>query len=341
MRELLYPLSFVYKAGLEIDKRLTLKKELPKPVISVGNITWGGTGKTPLVIKTAKYCLALGLKPCVLTRGYKRKSGSSVLVSDAEEILVPPALCGDEPYLIAQSVKGAIVISASDRFSAAMTALNRFAPDVFILDDGFQHWSLKRDLDIVCINSQNPFGNGLLIPAGILREPVSSLRRAGIVVLTNTELSKENESVEKKLFDELGISALKSKYVPTGLTRLKDKKEFTVSVLDNKNVCALSAIGENAQFKKTLESSGFSVRRHFTFRDHHWYSQEELEVILSLLGKDSLLLTTSKDAVRISLILDSVESANAEKVYSFNVDPIFQSGEKIWENEIKKAARFS
>ena len=182
MRELLYPFSFLYRAGLGIDRKITTAKELPRPVISIGNITWGGTGKTPLVIKTARYLLSLGVVPCVLTRGYGRKKKDTVIVSDGKNILSSAELSGDEPVSIAESARGAIVVAGADRFWAAKEALASLKPGAFILDDGFQHWALKRDIDIVCVNALNPFGNGFLIPAGILREPISSLQRAELVI---------------------------------------------------------------------------------------------------------------------------------------------------------------
>ena len=341
MRELLFPFSFMYRAGLEIDKIITKTKELPKPVISVGNITWGGTGKTPMVIKAARYLLSLGLVPCVLTRGYGRKLGDTAIVSDGKNILASAELGGDEPRLIAENVRGAIVAAGSDRFRAAKEVLASFKPNVFILDDGFQHWALWRDLDIVCVNSLNPFGNGLLIPAGILREPVSALKRAGLIVLTNSGFSNESEAVRKKITLESGNNPLSARLVPQNFTRIRDKKTIGLVDLSAKSVVAVSALGENSGFRKTLENAGFNVLRHFAFRDHHWFKKSDAEKILSAAKNGEPVVTTSKDAVRLKHIIDELPAGDAEKFYSLNVDLIFENGENLWQEKIKKAVRFS
>ncbi|MCX5782105.1 MAG: tetraacyldisaccharide 4'-kinase [Elusimicrobia bacterium] len=341
MREFLYPFSFLYRAGLEIDRRITKTRKLPKPVISIGNITWGGTGKTPLVIKTARYLISLGLKPCILTRGYKKKENKIVLVSDGKNMLVPAEISGDEPYLISESVPGAIVVSGSDRFNSAKMVLDKFSPDVFILDDGFQHWDLERDLDIVCINVLNPFGNGLLIPSGILREPLSSLKRADIVVLNNCDLSKNTESIEKKLISEAGIQPIRAEYNPVQLTRIKDKKISAISELKDKPIVALSAIGENIGFKKTLEKLGLNVIQHFKFRDHHWFSKKDIKKVFASVSDRSYIVTTAKDSIRLKKVFETLDNSVTERVYSLDIELKFENGENIWEEKIKKTARFS
>ena len=145
------------------------------------------------------------------------------------------------------------MVSGSDRFWAAKEILSSLKPDVFILDDGFQHWAIKRDLDIVCVNALNPFGNGLLIPAGILREPIYSLKRAGLVVLTNSGLSEKSSAIGQKLELDFGINSLKAKLVPQNFTRLKDNKlSMALGELSGKSVLAVSALGDNSGFRKTL-----------------------------------------------------------------------------------------
>ena len=341
MMEILFPFSLLYRAGLEIDKRISRAKELSRPVISIGNITWGGTGKTPMVIKTARYLISIGLLPCVLTRGYGRKQNDTVIVSDGKDVLSSAELAGDEPRLIAESVRGSIVAAGSDRFRAAKKVLASLKPDVFILDDGFQHWALKRDLDIVCVSSSKPFGNGLLIPAGILREPVSSLKRAGLVVLTNSGISDGKESLRKKLTLEFGTEPLSAKLVPQSFTRLIDKKTMGIGELSVRSVIALSALGDNSGFKKTLEDLGFEVSRHFAFRDHHWFKKSEVLKILSSAKNGEPVVTTTKDAARLESILGSLPCEDSMKLYTLNVDLIFENGENIWQEKIKKAARFS
>jgi tetraacyldisaccharide 4'-kinase len=155
-------------------------------VISVGNITLGGTGKTPAVIQIAKVLQGLGKRVAVISRGYGRKNEDEVLVvSDGRNVKTDPRLFGDEPVLIASSLPGAAVIVGADRYRAGQAALDQFRPDVLILDDGYQHVRLKRDLNIVLIDAADPFGSGRLFPAGILREPLQELARADVVLITN------------------------------------------------------------------------------------------------------------------------------------------------------------
>jgi len=165
----LYPLSLLYSVLLKADRKFSIPKKLSKPVISVGNITWGGTGKTPIVIEILNLLINNNLKPVVLTRGYSRISNFPLLLKEST-IGINHLDSGDEPLLIAKSVPKASVIVGKNRYDNALKFEKRIKPDVYILDDGFQHWNIQRNLDIVCINAANPFGNGMLIPAGILRE---------------------------------------------------------------------------------------------------------------------------------------------------------------------------
>ncbi|MCL2389925.1 MAG: tetraacyldisaccharide 4'-kinase, partial [Endomicrobia bacterium] len=166
MTKLLYPLSVIYKLLSEADKCLKSPKTLPAPVISVGNLTWGGTGKTPVVIELLRFLVKNNLKPAVLTRGYNRRSKAPVLLNNGG-VNVSAAESGDEPLLISKSVPEADVIIGADRYNNALRFAKETKAGVYVLDDGFQHWKICRDLDIVCVNAADPFGNGMLIPAGI------------------------------------------------------------------------------------------------------------------------------------------------------------------------------
>ncbi len=189
---MLSALSPVYGAVMRLRARLyrsgLLKsRRLPCFVISVGNITVGGTGKTPMTIYVVEKLKEMGLAPAVVSRGYRggmEKEGG--VVSDGENILAGPSMAGDEPWLLAKTLKVPVVVG-SDRYKAGMTAVERFAPDVIVLDDAFQHLKLERDLDIVLLDGRRPFGNGSLLPAGPLREPAEALGRGDLFVLTRTD----------------------------------------------------------------------------------------------------------------------------------------------------------
>ena len=177
----LYALSVGLRNYL-YDKKISPQKRLPCKVISVGNIVVGGTGKTPMVIYLANLLQKKGFRPAVLSRGYMGKSKSPInIVSDGRRIFMKPEDCGDEPVLISQAAKGIPVLTGPKRFLTGQVALEKFGADVLILDDGFQHRQLARDVDIVLLKTQTPFGNGCLLPAGPLRESPRALKRAGII----------------------------------------------------------------------------------------------------------------------------------------------------------------
>ncbi|MCB4792495.1 MAG: tetraacyldisaccharide 4'-kinase [Elusimicrobia bacterium] len=343
MQIILYPFTLIYRILSYLDSKFTDPRKLSKPVISVGNITWGGTGKTPIVIKIAKELIKNGLKPAVLTRGYKRKikTKEPLVVSDGSKILVSPAEAGDEPYLIAESAKDAIVVVGADRSSAALKALESYPVDIFILDDGFQQWKISRGLDIVCINAKNPFGNGYLIPAGILREPLSSLKRSGVIVLTSSNLAgiEKTEVVENEIKKYSQAEILISKYMPTSIIRLSNANNFGLKDIERREVIAISAIGENEAFNATLEKAGFKVLKHYKFRDHHWFDETEVMEILKHSRKNDIFITTQKDAVRLRVVTDKLHKDLKDRFYYLNIEVQFTKGEEIWQKEIKKISQ--
>ncbi len=182
---LLWPLSRLYGSAIgrrnrRYDTGQAAASRLPSPVISVGNLVVGGTGKTPTVVFLARWLQERGKKVCVISRGYRRKSKGLVLVADGERICSTAELSGDEPILLAQELPGAVVVVDADRVEAGRYAIQRFKPDLILLDDGFQHRRLHRDLDIVTFKGVQDLGNGWLLPAGPLREPAASLDRADL-----------------------------------------------------------------------------------------------------------------------------------------------------------------
>jgi tetraacyldisaccharide 4'-kinase len=307
--------GFLVSSRHELYEKNILKSEkLPAKTISVGNISVGGTGKTPMVIFLAEFFAQKNEKICVLTRGYKRrKSFKMIIVSDGSKIETKAKLTGDEPLEIALSLRGiAKVIADANRVRAGLWAIENFQTTLFILDDAFQHFKIERDLDIVLIDSTNPFGNGKLLPAGILREPLTNLKRADAVVITRTNLTQKEtiEKLKKQIShfcaEENIFVAENSALTPIPLTEFatglfKKTAENSLSDLKKQKILAFCSIGNPTAFFHQLQVEGFNVVKNSVFRDHHFYTREDLiklhEEAVSF-GAE-VFLTTAKDAVKI------------------------------------------
>jgi tetraacyldisaccharide 4'-kinase len=275
--------------------------KLDRPVISIGNITAGGTGKTPMVEWVAKTLSTNGKKVCILTRGYKRANPNQrILVSDGETVFSNPGEAGDEPYLLAKHLQGiAAVISDANRFSAGQGAIKHLGTDCFVLDDGFQHFRLARSLDIVMIDATDPWGGRQMLPAGRLREPLTGLKRADCFVLTRCEQVESVDDLRNDLAKLAGDRPVfTSQMMTTGLKALDGSAS---SSLENESVAAFCAIGNPQSFFTQLRRSGYEPRREISFPDHHVYTQTDinrLEDAAQTAGAQSLV-TTAKDAVKL------------------------------------------
>ncbi len=270
---------------------------LSKPVISVGNITWGGAGKTPLVILITKFIQTKGLRPVILLRGYKsQRTERNTMVND-EAMLLEEAL-------------NVPVVTGKNRVHAAMEALNKYPVDIFLLDDGFQHWRMKRDLDIVVVDATNPFGNGQLIPRGILRESLAALFRADLFVLTKSDVGKKNvERIKAKLRSRKDVSIVETIHQPEALEDLMDKTRWDLNSIKDKPVVAFCSIGDPTGFEHTLRQLGAQVKKVFCFDDHYWYRQSDLQTICDYCKKEKIqiLVTTAKDAVKLKAYMNLFE----------------------------------
>jgi len=337
-RKLLYPLSLVYDFLSKADRRFTKTKTLDKPVISVGNLTWGGTGKTPVVIELLDFITRQDLKSVVLTRGYGRKSKEAMLLKSGA-FDVNPSDGGDESLLIARSVPSAGVIAGPDRYGNALKFYGSIKPDIFVLDDGFQHWKIKRDLDIVCVNAANPFGNGMIIPAGILREKPDALRRAGMVIITNSDMvsQQELEKLKDKIFNYSGKEPVITCYGNYEYKNINLNEDFDVNKFTGKDVYSLSGIGFGKGFINSIEKSGVKIKKSFVLRDHKTYDEKMILDIFDKTG-GSYLITTAKDAVKIGHFAnDEIK----EKTAVLTVKPVFKTGKELWEKTILKSLRHS
>lgn len=290
------------------DKGVFETHDLGARTISVGNITTGGTGKTPLVAYIAEVLAAHGEKVCILTRGYGRENAKQrVLVSDGEQVLVDARKGGDEPVELAKKLLGkAIIIADADRVSAAEWALRKFGVTVFVLDDGFQHRKVKRDLDIVCIDATNPCDRGRMLPFGRLREPLAGLARADAIVITRTNLVDSAAGLVERLRRWNSTSPIfGAAFELSEITKLSD---FHLSRLtddgdaDRQFVAgafAFCALGNSQAFFFQLE--GFHIAGQLAFPDHHKYRQRDIRKIETMAkSKGSRgLITTGKDAVKL------------------------------------------
>lgn len=282
--------------------RLLPRHHVPCPVVSVGNLTAGGTGKTPCVISLARRLQERGWRPAVLLRGYGRRSGSDLLVaSTGQGLLLPSEEAGDEASLLAGALPGVPVILGADRRRAAEEALARCGADLCILDDGYQHLRLHRDLDILLLDARSPFGNGALLPRGLLREPSGAAGRAGLVILTRTDQARDLDGVEEAV-RRLNRRAplLRAVHRPLSLVWVSDGSSLPPEALAGQAVAVLSAIGSPGAFEATLRGLGATVAAVSRFPDHHRFRQEELERA----GREgraagaTLLVTTAKDRAR-------------------------------------------
>lgn len=279
------------------------------PVVSVGNITVGGTGKTPLVAFVAQVLAESGEKVCVISRGYGRKNPKNrVLVSDGENILADAKQAGDEPFELARKLLGkAIVVADANRVSAGSWAREKFGITAFVLDDAFQHRKVKRDLDIVTIDAANPFGNKKILPSGILREPLKNLERADAVLVTRANLSEDvsNLKIQVKKYNlDCPIFIAENKI--SGLINLEDfhaKAQSPLITKEKQRTKALSfcALGNPNNFFEQLKLENFDLAATQKFPDHYFYKKEDIAKIEKKARESGaeILLTTAKDAVKL------------------------------------------
>jgi tetraacyldisaccharide 4'-kinase len=302
----LAPFGALYSAAVTArsigyERQFLQTHEVRVPVISVGNITVGGTGKTPLVQWLARRLADGGRTVCILSRGYRRENPKQqIVVSNGETILSDVAHSGDEAIMLAQSLigKSAIVCDA-DRVAGANWAVDHLHSRVLLLDDGFQHRRLARDLDIVTVDASNPFGNERLLPAGILREPIKNLERADCVLLTRSA------GLDPELIDRIG--GLTKAPIFQSCTRIERFRALHSrhSVPDassiNTPVAAFCGIGNPRAFFSQLHGSALDVRHEAAFRDHHKYSQTDIDQITDKARRNGALalITTAKDAVKL------------------------------------------
>ena len=270
-------------------------------VISVGNIVAGGTGKTPAVIFIARQLQARGVRTAVLSRGYHGKAKGMVnIVSDGEKILLSPYQAGDEAYLIAESAPGVPVLAGKDRLRLGQYALDHFNCQVLILDDGFQHLKLKRDINLLLLDAQNPWGNGWMLPAGPLREPRTQANRSTAFVITRSDVV--NQGLVKELKNDFpGRPVFLARHRPVSLTRLEEGEKCGLNSLAGEKILAFCGLARPRVFLDTLIGLDADVAAFVEWPDHFRPRRSDM---LSLAAKARQLgvkkvVTTAKDAVKL------------------------------------------
>jgi len=327
------PLSFdqvlagcasIYKAGVRgrygmYESGLLKARRLSCPVISVGNLAVGGSGKTPMAVWLGNMLVEKGLHPVVISRGYKGTLGKeAAVVSDGREVFLGAEICGDEPYMMAME-KAFPVVVGKDRYAAGLMALETFAPDVVILDDGFQHLKLARDLNLVLLDYTQPLGNGRMLPAGRLRETLSMAKdRIDASVFTRCSpdafqlgalQGPEDGSFAKDIIKQLpSVPVFFSVHEPfvakLCLAGGHNADDSGTSDLKGKTAVLFSGLARNDAFAQSVQSLGVDVVEHFEFCDHHRYDEPDFKQILDRvrLLNVNLVMTTQKDWVKVDPI---------------------------------------
>ncbi len=309
---LLLPLTVPY--GLAVRMRVALYRlgwlagrKLPCPVISVGNLTVGGTGKTPVVIALVERLLASGRRVGVLSRGYRRRSRDAMLlVSDGRTLLAGSSDAGDEPYLIATRCPRAVVAVGADRYKLGLWVLERHPVDCFVLDDGFQHLALHRDVNVLVVDVSDQAGLQTLLPAGRLREPLVAASRATDVLLTRADMGNWRNTVAAiEAATAKAAQPIRSRFTAQALVNVVTGEVRAVETLSGRRALAFSGIGNPASFRMVLESLGLTIGDEIAFADHHAYGASDLELVRERAGRcgADVIVTTEKDAGKVAPFL--------------------------------------
>jgi tetraacyldisaccharide 4'-kinase len=319
----------LYEAGVLGAARV------PAPVVSVGNLAVGGAGKTPVAIALARRLAAHGRRVAVLSRGYRAEASGPRVVSDGSRALLGAREAGDEPALLARRLPGVRVLCGPRRAELAAIALDDLGADALLLDDGFQHRALARDLDVVVVDASNPAGNGRLLPRGPNREPWSALRRAGLVWLTRVDAAPPERLawLRAEALSATGYGAVESRHAAVDVLDGALGASLGAGALRGARVLLLCALARPEGFRRTLASLGAEVVAERVYRDHHWFSPAELEEVLELAAaRDALVATTEKDAVRVP-----AGFAGHARVRAVRIDVEVLAGEAALEDRLAAA----
>ena len=345
-RPILLPLALLYGVVVRLrnwfyDKGVLKIEHVEVPVISIGNMTAGGTGKTPFVEYLARYFSAKGILTAIISRGYRRSSEGTQIISDGRTVFGTSASSGDEPYQMARKLPGMIVIVDEDRVRGARCAIRRYHPDLILLDDGFQHRRLHRDIDIVLIDATIDLPRISFLPAGMRREPLASLRRASLLALTRVDATLPTWSGSLNKFSSAPVIGV----------RFDPVRNFLVgSTTTNRNdglggrrCLAFCGIGNPMSFRRILEGMGLDVADFVSYSDHHRYSIEDFKYLKERFEttRAEIIITTEKDASRMSSS-ELPEFFPSHACYAVEIAATLTQGEEtlhaIHDSVIRKAA---
>ena len=313
IRTLFLPLIPIYWFIIQLrcflfSRNIFKSRSLSPFVISVGNLSFGGTGKTPMVIALAKWLQDQNIEVGILTRGYGRGTNNTVLISPNPDEKLNWHDVGDEPFLMAKKLPGIPIVADSNRIRGGQFLVKNFNPRIIILDDGFQHLAIKRDFNILLINSSTRIGDLALFPLGKLREPWNNIRRADMLILTKSNVFTPTAQLREKV-EKTNIPCYDGDLVRASEVRGINNRKISEKDLRNKTVLLISAVGDPESFVKTASDLPIAIQERIHFRDHHRFNTKDVKRILNKfqISKIDLMLTTEKDLVRFgSLIPDDI-----------------------------------
>jgi tetraacyldisaccharide 4'-kinase len=333
---LLAPLAGLHTIGLEtylLPYRTGVRKRfrLPVPVIAIGNLSSGGTGKTPMALLVADHLRAAGRRVALLSRGHGgsgEQGRGGRIVSDGEHVLLSASEAGDEPTLLANRLPGVPVVVGRDRRRSGRLAVERFDPEIVLLDDGLQYWQLHRDLDIVLLDAARPFDNGYVLPRGLLREPPGHLARAGAIVLTRADRApptvvQENIDRIRRLAPNAAVFT--ASHRPVGWVRGNEAAALPADALSGRRAFAFSGIADGAAFVDSARGLGVDVTGRRDFGDHHPYDVGEIADLVST-ACGGIAVTTEKDLVKVGALWP----ADGPELYALRIGMHIDDEPRFW-----------
>jgi tetraacyldisaccharide 4'-kinase len=319
--------AFVYGAAVRLRNRLYeirgVSRRVGIPVISIGNLTVGGTGKTPMVSWLVRHLQERGRRPAVVSRGYKGRAGQGpLLVSTGEGPTVGPEICGDEPYLLARALKGAWVLVGSNRWRCAKKA-QELGADCVVLDDGFQHLRLHRDVDLVLLDAHSPFGNYRLLPAGTLREPAKGLARADVILITRSRPDEDFMVLDRVIRRyNLAAPVLRAGHRRAGFVDSRGNPASRPG-----RAVAFCGIGNPNAFLTDLEAEAIEIAAFTRYRDHHAYTVRDCAALGDLARRHrAILVTTEKDLVRLPT---GFLEASADRLAALRIEAVVHNPQRL------------
>ena len=299
-------MAVVYGLGARLRRgiytnELLLPKHLPALVVSVGNLTVGGTGKTPVTACLTRLFQEHGKKVAILSRGYGGHNQGVTCISDGEKIYQQPPQVGEEAYWLARYLPGAAVYTGASRYEAGKIAWEQFKPDLFLLDDGFQHFQLHRDLDLVLLDAATPFGNGQLLPRGILREPKSALAAAQVLILTRYQEERDRQTLAALETAYPAKTVLTAAILPSAARLYPAGSPEPPAALKGQPLLAFAGLARPEVFHRTLADLGVRLLGFQAFPDHHPFSSADLANLIreAAAAGAAALITTGKDWARL------------------------------------------